>query len=92
MNSDEIRDRYRHFMVFDKPIPFKDFAKDKDFDVVRVISVEQVEGKDIGFCGIFKWNSNEIKSIDGDIYHETTPIYGYRLFPTSGIDILVLEW
>lgn len=92
-------DRYRYYILLDKPVKFNELFKDKDIDCVQVHSTQIVSypgGKDIvGFCGQFSWEDNEIKSLDGDNYSPHMTVFGYTWFENKeegikiGVDILV---
>lgn len=93
-------DRYKNFTILNKPVPFDDLMKDKNFDVVQTHSTQIIEidenTKDIiGFCGQFSWKNNEIKPLDGDSYNPHMTVYGYDDWSnecsTNGLDILVGE-
>lgn len=98
-------ERYKDFILLDNPISFKDFFKDKDFDVVQIHSGEmfdvpgEKEKTIVGFCGMFSWQNNILKPLDGDIYSPSMDIIGYKEFSNeeekinTGLDILVGdEW
>lgn len=87
------KDRYENFIILDEPIPFKKFAKDKDYPIVQVHLTQVIdigttdkkgfhfEGYDIiGFAGAFEWKDNTLKSLDGDIYNEEMNVLGYNAF------------
>lgn len=86
-------DRYKDFEILDKPIPFSEFAKDKDWDLVQVhstqvINIGEIESDDthtdkydiLGFCGAFSWRDNTLQSLDGDTYNENMLVLGYNEF------------
>ena len=93
--------RYSHFTLLDDTVPFNELFKDQNFDLVQVHSTELIgsntnSDKDIvGFCGIFEWKNNTLKSLDGDSYNESMNVIGYETITnekeniTAGIDILV---
>ena len=90
-------ERYSDFTLLDSPVPFSEWAKDKDFPAVQVHDTTVYEwdgGADIvGFAGAFAWEDNQITSLDGDTYNPDMPVIGYEKFD-GGVDILVKggEW
>lgn len=96
-------DRYKNFTLLDKPIKFKDLYKDENIELVQIHSIESfnIQGTDkkdiVGFCGVFKWENNNIISLDGDSYSENMKVLGYDWWSNEdehiekGLDILVGE-
>ena len=99
--SKEVRDalenseRYKGFHILPEPMEFNKLFRDKDFDCVQLHSLQEVKGAEgniFGFCGVFEWKDNTLKSLDYDTYYEDTLVYGYSEFSTKdtkkGLDIL----
>lgn len=91
--------RYSNFIFLDKPIMFNKLFKDKNYSVVQIHDANcyEVEGNKIivGFCGVFKWENNELYSLDYDSYVETIPVIAYEEVEFEGkkcLDILVESW
>lgn len=94
-------DRYKDFIILDKPMVFKDLFINKNIDVVQLHSTQTYDipgGKDIvGFCGVCEWKNNQLKSLDGDSYTPNMLVLGYSWFSNEeegvnvGLDILVGE-
>ena len=91
-------ERYSDFTICDKPIPFSEMFKNKDFEIVQIFCITQDKPGslfDIGFAGQFAWNNNKITSLDGDSYNENTKVYAYKPFVnkeeniTTGLDIVI---
>jgi len=76
-------DRYKDFIILNNGVPFADFFKDKNISRVQLHSITPC-GKNlddiVGFCGKFKWESNELSSLDGDSYNKNMTIFGYSWF------------
>ena len=85
-------DRYADFKILDTPVPFAEWAKDKDYPTVQVHDTTLYKfdyGTDIvGFVGVFEWKDNVLTSLDGDTYNPDMPVIGYEEFE-DGVDILV---
>ena len=88
---------YDDITLFDEPVDFAEWAKDKDYEVVQLRSIQTYEnnGKKhiLGFCGLYRWVNNEITSLDGDYYDEHMKVYGFEKFLHDGkecVEILVL--
>ena len=85
-------ERYSNFKILDTPVPFAEWAKDKDFPTVQVHDTTLYKfayGTDIvGFVGVFEWKDNVLTSLDGDTYNPDMPVIGYEEFE-DGVDILV---
>lgn len=91
-------DRYNKFTLLDEPISFEELFKDENFDCVQLHSTHIFSYKNgvqdiVGFCGVFSWINNDIKSLDGDSYSDNFKVIGYERFTTQDkdkcIDILV---
>lgn len=88
---------YSDFTLLDSPVPFSKWAKNKNYPTVQVHDTtvfEWDDGDDIlGFVGAFKWEDNQLTSLDGDTYNPDMPVIGYEEFD-GGVDILVKggEW
>lgn len=87
--------RYKDFILLESPVAFNKVFSDQDIPLVQLHSI-QVYGKKnkdiVGFCGCFKWENNEVISLDGDSYSEDEMIYGFSWFTYEGdrcLDILV---
>lgn len=97
--------RYKDFTILDNPVPFNEFAKDQDIQLVQTHSTQIVQvGNEppykkfiIGFCGQFGWKDNKLNSLDGDSYSDSMMVLGYEWFTneekgiTKGLDILTGE-
>lgn len=84
------QERYRDFTIFEEPVPFESFAKGKSYKTVQLHSIQPVLGQGIvGFCGVAKWEKDNILSLDGETYTKSMSIYGYEEFGNGGIDVLV---
>ena len=85
-------ERYSNFKILDTPVPFAEWAKDKDWPTVQVHDTTLYKfdyGTDIvGFVGVFEWKDNVLTSLDGDTYNPDMPVIGYEEFE-DGVDILV---
>ena len=81
-------ERYKRFVILDNPVEFKDLFIDHDIPCVQLHSLHAVDNIIVGFCGVFKWENNEIIPLDGDSYNKHVLVYGYEWFD-QGIDILV---
>lgn len=91
--------RYSRATKLEKPMPFSEFAKDKDYDIVQVQSIKPLKNECVGFFGVFEWKNNELRSIDHDDYNKDMIVFGYEEFTceiggkkAAGIDVLVEEW
>ena len=91
-------ERYKDFTFLSTPVNFDKFFKNKAYDVVQIHDITPIKkGSDevIGFCGVFKWDGKNIKSIDHDSYTPDMLIYGYDEFTNNDekcLDILVVDW
>lgn len=89
-------DRYKDFIIVDKPQPFCKMFADKDIPCVQLHTTYIFQDKIIGFCGSFKWENNEIHSLDGDTYPKDFLVLGYCWFELKGqqcLDVLVgYDW
>lgn len=65
-----------HFFL-DDPIPFSELFKDKNINVVDVYSIYSAEMGSV-FCGTFRWENNDIRSLDGDTYNKDMLVYAYE--------------
>lgn len=98
-------ERYKDFTILDEPIPFNEFAKDQDIQIVQTHSTQTVcVGKEepykkfiIGFWGQFEWKDGKVNPLDGDYYNDSMMVLGYEWFTneeegiTKGLDILTGE-
>ena len=91
--------RYSNFIFLDEPIMFNKLFKDKNYSVVQIHDANcyEVEGIKViaGFCGVFKWESNRLYSLDYDSYVETMPVIAYeevKFKDKKCLDILVESW
>lgn len=90
--------RYKNFILLDKPAIFCKMFANQNISRVQLYST-QVYGDEneqdiIGFCGCFKWDNNEVTSLDGDSYTKNTTVYGYAWFTNENkkcLGILVGE-
>lgn len=90
---------YKDFLILDKPAMFCELFAGQNIPCVQVHSIQVIQvcgnAPDIvGFCGVFKWNDDEIISLDGDSYSQSTIVYGYSWFSNGKdkcLDILVGE-
>ena len=93
ISSEENKARYEDFVILDNPVPFNEFAKDKNIDCVQPHTIISFKGKTfITWAGSFEWKNNEINSLDGDCYNETMNVLAYEWFGNtvkSGLDIIV---
>jgi hypothetical protein len=93
--SEENKARYQDFTILDNPVPFNEFANDKNIDAVQphiIVSVPIQGKKFITWAGSFEWKNNEINSLDGDCYNETMNVLAYEWFGNTvkiGLDIIV---
>lgn len=89
-------DRYKDFIILDKPIKLKDLLKDSDFIIIQVHSLYKCLDSILGFVGVFAWENNQLINIDGDTYDPNMIVYAYKEFSSqnieNGVDILVKEW
>ena len=90
--------RYKDFILLDEPIAFCEMFTNQNIPCVQLHSMQtfgdENEQDVIGFCGCFKWNDNNITSLDGDTYTKDTTIYGYSWFTNKNekcLNILVGE-
>lgn len=91
--------RYSNFIFLDEPIMFNKLFKNKNYSVVQIHDANcyEVEGIKViaGFCGVFKWENNELYSLDYDSYVETMPVIAYEEVEFKDkkcLDILVESW
>ena len=96
ISNDENKDRYKDFVILDNPVPFNEFAKDKNIDCVQPRIIISHQGKTfITWFGSFEWKNNELNSLDGDCYNETMNVLAYEWFGDAvgnfkcGLDIIV---
>ena len=94
--SEENKARYQDFTILDNPVPFNEFAKDKNIDCVQPHTIISAKDKTfITWAGSFEWKNNELNSLDGDCYNETMNVLAYEWFGNavgnfeSGLDIIV---
>ena len=94
--SEENKARYEDFVILDNPVPFNEFAKDKNIDCVQPHTIVSAKGKTfITWAGSFEWKNNKLNSLDGDCYNETMNILAYEWFENKemniecGLDIIV---
>lgn len=67
------------FTILEKPAKFAEMFADKNIPRVQVFTkVDNTEGYDIVFSGAFKWENNEIISIDGDSYNKNMAVLKYE--------------
>ena len=91
--------RYEDFAFLDTPVPFSEFAKDKDIDRVQLHPVVTMKNGDVfaHFGGVFRWQDNTITSLDGDSYNDKFLVHGFEWFTTTngetGLDVIVMgDW
>jgi hypothetical protein len=98
-------ERYKGFTILDNPVPFNEFAKDQDIQLVQLHSTQIIQvGNEppykkfiIGFWGQFEWKNNKLNSLDGDSYSDSMMVLGHKWFTneeegiTKGLDILTGE-
>lgn len=96
ISNEENKDRYKDFITLDNPVPFNEFAKDKNIDCVQPHIIVSAQGKTfITWAGSFEWKNNELNSLDGDCYDKSMKILGYEWFGNvvgnfkCGLDIIV---
>ena len=61
-------ERYKDFTILDNPVPFNEFAKDQDIQLVQLHSTQIIQVGDkspykkfiIGFWGQFEWKNNNL--------------------------------
>ena len=92
--------------VGEEPVPFSELFEDQNSSEVdiRDINFVDLKGKKsiIGFVGKFKWEDNEITSLDGDSYDaDRILVAGYEWFDyedddgedhIDGLTIFVTKW
>ncbi len=87
---------YETFMFLSCPVKFSECFKDTDYSIVNLYDIQQLAPNDIiGYCGVCKWENNQLYPLDGDIYCEEMLVYGYRKRFENGktiLDILVEDW
>ena len=86
--------KYKRFTRLIEPLPFNEVFKNTNIELVQVHCIEWCMPSDIiGFCGTFKYENNEIISLDGDSYNKEALVYGYNWFENEDnikcLDILV---
>lgn len=85
-------ERYADFVLLDTPVPFSEWAKDKNYPTVQVhdTTVYRLDGGTdiVGFAGAFAWEDNQLTSLDGDTYNPNMPVIGYEEDEDT-LDILV---
>lgn len=86
LEVNEVND-YFTFVEGNGPKPFKELFANEDFDRVQIHSATPVHpsGMIAGFIGVFEWENNEIRSLDGDDYSDTMLVYGYDRFDNGGV-------
>lgn len=87
-------ERYKDFIILDKPMRFSEMFANKDIHCVQLHSTYIYLNTLLGFCGAFQWENNQIQSLDGDTYNKDCFVLGYHWFETQGqtcLDILVGE-
>lgn len=96
ISNEKNKDRYEDFIILDNPVPFNEFAKDKNIDCVQPHIIVSAQGKTfITWAGSFEWKNNELNSLDGDCYDETMNILAYEWFENKeenincGLEIIV---
>lgn len=93
-------DRYKNMIILDTPVVFKEYFKDKNYDLVQLFDTTPIEnaGKVIdivGFCGVCSWLYSKLRPLDQDIYNHKMTVYGYKEWSNEdkgirqAIDILV---
>ena len=92
----EDKERYGNFTLLDEPVPFDEFAKDKNIDCVQPHTIISFKDKTfITWAGSFGWKNNELNSLDGDYYNKSMKVFGYEWFENEemniecGLDIIV---
>lgn len=88
-------------MMLENPIILSDMIKDKDAQIVQLLSLQTYKAGDtenlIGFIGQFKWKDNTAGSCDGEIYNDDMHVYGYEWWENKeegiscGLDVLVVD-
>ena len=85
-------ERYSNFKILDTPVPFAEWAKDKDWPTVQVHDTTLYKWEDgtdiLGFVGAFEWKDNALAPLDGDTYNPDMPVIGYEEDEDT-LDILV---
>lgn len=91
-------DRYKDFVFLKKPTEFdktnlfsEKYAEIQLHDVSKIPEYPDV----LGFCGVFKVESEEIVSLDGDSYSSQMIVVGYKEFVYGNetcLDLLTIEW
>lgn len=89
------RDKYILYAFPDKPTPFCELFKERNFEVVDVLIIYSED--DATYAGSFKWEFGKIISLDGDTYNENMKVYGYKIFShdmdSLGLSIIVgTDW
>ena len=67
MDPKEVKklERYKNYVILDRPIKFSDWLKDSEYIIVQVQSLEKCLDSIVGYVGIFGWEKNKINLIDG---------------------------
>lgn len=87
-----IEDRYKNFKELDPPVPFDEYFKNRNYELVQVHMVDPETKFVIGFIGQFSWQNNKLTPLDGDCYNSGMKVLKYDYFIHEGricLDILV---
>lgn len=90
--------RYEDAIFLEKPIEFDktDLFSDK-YAEIQLHDVSKIPNYPdvLGFCGVFKIESGEIVSLDGDSYSPQMIVVGYQEFVYDNetcLDLLTIRW
>ena len=97
MDPKEVKklERYKNYVILDRPIKFSDWLKDSEYIIVQAQSLEKCLDSIVGYVGVFGWEKNKINLIDGAIRSPNFTVYGYQEFSgehiENGLFVLVKE-
>lgn len=97
-------ERYDDFVPIMDPFsghtntPFSTFFKNDRYHIVQVYDLSIIPSADdiVGFAGQFRWENNQMTSLDGDSYSPDMTIWGYEIFRDDDgntcLDVLTCDW
>lgn len=87
-----MEDRYKNFKELDPPVPFDEYFKNRNYELVQVHMIDPETKFVIGFVGQFSWQNNKLTPLDGDYYNSDMKVLKYDYFVYEGkicLDVLV---
>lgn len=81
-------DQYNDFTILDTPMPFSEFQSGNKIALVQIHALNvymrsdgsEFKDDELMFVGVFEWDGNNVRSLDGDTYNKDAVVYAYEWF------------